>query len=113
MLLSFANIFLGSSLIYNFELYAGFFVLCGFVVFDTQMIVEKNRMGSKDFISDALCLFVDFITLFRRLVIILTQKVNNFNWLNMTFFLKQKMSNKFVMWIFGFFFPGTTEQEAQ
>jgi FtsH-binding integral membrane protein len=74
MLLSFANIFLGSTLLYEFDLYIGFFLLCGFVVYDTQLIVEKNRMGSKDFISDALCLFVDFISLFRRLVVILTQK---------------------------------------
>jgi len=74
LLLSFANIFLGSNLLYQFDLYIGFFVLCGFVIYDTQMIVEKNRMGSKDFIGDALCLFVDFVSLFRRLVVILTQK---------------------------------------
>lgn len=51
-------------------------MMCGFVLFDTQLIIEKRRMGSKDFVQHALELFIDFIGMFRRLVVILTQKVN-------------------------------------
>lgn len=49
--------------------------MCGFVLFDTQLIIEKRRMGSKDFVQHALELFIDFIGMFRRLLIILSQKV--------------------------------------
>ena len=62
--------------------------MCAFVLFDTQLIVEKRRSGDDDFIWYALSstvvtcfywflyrhsvdLFIDFIDIFRRLVIIL------------------------------------------
>jgi len=48
--------------------------MCGFVLYDTQMIIEKHRMGDKDYIQHSLSLFVDMINIFRRLLIILTQK---------------------------------------
>lgn len=57
------------------HLYLGLLLMCGFVLFDTQLIIEKRRMGNKDFVQHALELFIDFIGVFRRLVIILTQKV--------------------------------------
>lgn len=74
MVLSLANIFFGSTWIYQIQLYLGLLAMCGFVLFDTQMIIEKRRMGSRDFVAHSLDLFVDFIGIFRRLVIILTQK---------------------------------------
>lgn len=58
------------------HLYLGLMLMCGFVLFDTQLIIEKRRMGNKDFVQHALELFIDFIGMFRRLVIILTQKVS-------------------------------------
>lgn len=70
-----ANIFLGSALIYQAHLYLGLAVMCGFVLYDTQAIIEKRSRGDKDFITHSLDLFVDFIGIFRRLLIILTQKV--------------------------------------
>ncbi|KAI4460849.1 bax inhibitor-related [Holotrichia oblita] len=51
--------------------------MCGFILYDTQLIIEKRRMGSKDFVTHSLDLFIDFIGLFRRILIILTQKVIN------------------------------------
>lgn len=57
------------------HLYLGLMLMCGFVLFDTQLIIEKRRMGSKDFVQHALELFIDFIGMFRRLLIILSQKV--------------------------------------
>ncbi|XP_047510716.1 bax inhibitor 1 isoform X1 [Pieris napi] len=75
--MSLANIFLQSQFIYQAHLYLGLVLMCGFVLFDTQLIIEKRRMGSKDFVQHALELFIDFVGMFRRLVIILTQKVKS------------------------------------
>jgi len=73
-LLSLANLFFGSSLLFQVQIYLGLFAMCGLVLYDTQLIVEKRRMGSKDFVGHSLDLFVDLIGIFRRLLIILTQK---------------------------------------
>lgn len=75
MVLSIANIFFGAKWIYQTQLYLGLIAMCGFVLFDTQLIIEKRRMGSKDFVAHSLDLFIDFIGIFRRLLIILTEKV--------------------------------------
>lgn len=74
LIFSLANIFFRSQLIYQLHLYLGLFVMCGFTIYDTQLIIEKNRMGSKDYICHSLDLFLDFINMFRHLLIILTQK---------------------------------------
>lgn len=74
MIMGLANLFIGSSLIYQSQMYLGLAIMCGFVLYDTQAIIEKRRMGNKDFITHSMDLFVDFISIFRRLLIILTQK---------------------------------------
>ncbi|XP_015513634.1 probable Bax inhibitor 1 [Neodiprion pinetum] len=74
LLISLANLFLRSPVVHQIHLYLGLFVMSGFVLYDTQLIIEKRRMGSKDFIAHSLDLFIDFIGVFRRLLIILTQK---------------------------------------
>lgn len=74
VLFSLANIFFRSQMIYQIHLYLGLLVMCGFIIYDTQLIVEKNRMGSKDYIAHSLDLFLDFINVFRHLLVILTQK---------------------------------------
>lgn len=79
MIMGLANLFIGSTLIYQSQLYLGLAIMCGFVLYDTQMIVEKRRIGNKDFITHSLDLFVDFISIFRRLLIILTQKEEQSN----------------------------------
>ncbi len=57
------------------ELYGGLLLFCGFVLFDTQLIVEKCERGDTDYIWHSLDLFLDFINIFRRLLIILASKV--------------------------------------
>ncbi|XP_014484824.1 PREDICTED: bax inhibitor 1 [Dinoponera quadriceps] len=74
IIFSVANLFLRSYLIHQAHLYVGFFVICGFVIYDTQLIIEKHHMGSRDFIMHSLDLFIDFVGVFRHLLIILTQK---------------------------------------
>ncbi|CAG9585400.1 unnamed protein product [Danaus chrysippus] len=73
-LMTLVNLFMQSHILYQTHLYLGLMLMCGFVLFDTQLIIEKRRMGNKDFVQHALELFIDFIGMFRRLLIILTQK---------------------------------------
>lgn len=77
--LSLANIFIGSRLLYSVELYLGLAVMCGCVLYDTQLIVEKSRSGDDDFIWHCVDLFVDIVSIFRRLLVILAQKEENKN----------------------------------
>ena len=83
--LSLANIFARSMVVFNIQLYLGLLVFCGFVVFgmlqhhhtlnihinshinshiftDTQLIVEKAIQGDKDFVSHSLELFIGTFT---------------------------------------------------
>jgi len=71
VLISFMNLFLQSAFLFNAGLYIGLLVFCGFIIFDTQLIIEKASMGQKDFVRDALELFLDFVNVFVRLLIIL------------------------------------------
>ncbi|KAJ9577860.1 hypothetical protein L9F63_025276, partial [Diploptera punctata] len=74
LILSLANILFGSYLLYQVHLYLGLLLMSGFVLYDTQLIIEKRRSGDKDFITHSIDLFIDFVGIFRRLVIILSQK---------------------------------------
>ncbi|VDM18307.1 unnamed protein product [Hydatigera taeniaeformis] len=68
------NLFLRSPALFQVELYLSFLIFCGFVVYDTQLIVFKRQLGDTDFIRHALDLFVDVVELFRHLLIILNSK---------------------------------------
>ncbi|KAL4217340.1 Bax inhibitor 1 [Mactra antiquata] len=76
-LLGFMNIFFRSKMIYDLNLYGGLILFCGFVMYDTQLLIEKARRGDDDYIWHSLDLFIDFINIFRRLLIILANKENN------------------------------------
>ena len=72
LLLSFLNLFFASEAIFNLQLYGGLLVFSLFVIFDTQLIVEKLSFGvDQDLIYHALTLFIDFVALFVRILIIL------------------------------------------
>ena len=45
-------------------------------MWDTQMIIEKRRRGDKDFIAHSLDLFIDFMQVFRKVLVLLMQKVS-------------------------------------
>nr|CAD2188976.1 unnamed protein product [Meloidogyne enterolobii]CAD2193954.1 unnamed protein product [Meloidogyne enterolobii] len=55
-------------------IWAGLVINCGFVVYDTQLIAEKCRRGDKDYIWHTVMLFVDFVNIFRYVMILLKDK---------------------------------------
>ncbi|KAI8084077.1 inhibitor of apoptosis-promoting Bax1-domain-containing protein [Gilbertella persicaria] len=73
--LSLANtFFLRSASVFSFELYAGLLAFAGFVMYDTQMIVERASAGSRDIPGHSMELFMDLYSLFIRLAQILMKK---------------------------------------
>lgn len=76
-MLSIVNLFVASRLLFQANLYISLVVMCGFVVYDTQLIIEKRRLGNTDYIMHGLELFIDFLAIFKRLLIILTDKEAN------------------------------------
>eukprot|EP00798_Chlamydomonas_sp_ICE-L_P030348 gene30348-35352_t len=61
----------GRETVFNFELYGGLLVFSAYILFDTQLIVEKAYAGQMDHVKHALDLLVDLIAVFVRVLIIL------------------------------------------
>jgi len=74
MWLGFINIFFRSQLLFQAHIWIGLGIFCGFIMFDTQVIIRKARNGDKDFIAHSLDLFIDFVQIFRKVLILLMQK---------------------------------------
>uniref|UniRef100_A0A5B6ZFF4 Putative bax inhibitor 1-like n=2 Tax=Davidia involucrata TaxID=16924 RepID=A0A5B6ZFF4_DAVIN len=66
-----SSIFGGSAAIFKFELYFGLLVFVGYMVVDTQDIIEKAHLGDLDYVKHALTLFTDFVAVFVRILIIM------------------------------------------
>jgi len=73
-LLSLLNLFMGSYIIAQTQIYVGLAAMSAFILYDTQAIIEKARLGSRDYIRHSLDLFFDVLHIFRQLLVILTQK---------------------------------------
>lgn len=70
------NSFFRSTAMYSVHLYGGLFLFCGYVIFDTQMMIEKASLGQKDFLAHALELFLDFVSIFTRILVILIKNAD-------------------------------------
>jgi FtsH-binding integral membrane protein len=73
ILISLVNVFLGSRALNTINLYLGLFIFCAYVLYDTQIILEKAAAGNTDFVWHAVELFLDFINIFVRIVILLIE----------------------------------------
>ncbi|KAJ8258499.1 hypothetical protein COCON_G00175110 [Conger conger] len=71
LLVSIVNMFIGSVMVFKAHMYLGLAIISGFVLFDTQLIIEKAEMGDKDYIWHCVDLFLDFVTIFRKLMVLL------------------------------------------
>lgn len=74
-----SSIFGGSTAIFKFELYFGLLVFVGYMVVDTQDIIEKAHHGDMDYIKHALTLFTDFVAVFVRILIIMLKNASEKN----------------------------------
>jgi FtsH-binding integral membrane protein len=72
--MSLANVFFGSRMLFQVNLYVGLGFMCVFILYDTQLIMEKRKRGDDDYIWHAVDLFIDFVNVFRKILIVLMQK---------------------------------------
>jgi FtsH-binding integral membrane protein len=79
LLLSLMNLFGRSQLIFNVNLYLGLLIACGYILYDTQLIVERAVQGDMNYVKHALFLFIDMVDLFVRILIILLKNSQNKN----------------------------------
>eukprot|EP01084_Bolivina_argentea_P268845 456773_1 len=73
LFLLFMNIF-PTSFGYQLSLYGGLIMFIGYVFYDTQQIikrVEKYGLENTDYVSDAITLYIDFVAIFVRILILI------------------------------------------
>jgi len=73
LVLSFLNILFRSSAVASVSIYLGLMTFSGFIIFDTQLMVERAAQGNSDFVWDSLNLFLDFVNVFVRILAILNK----------------------------------------
>lgn len=70
---SMANIFFGSNFLFNAEIWIGLAIFSGYILYDTQVIVESAESGMTDDVIHAAQLFTNLAAIFIRLLIILSR----------------------------------------
>ncbi|CAL9225820.1 unnamed protein product [Arabidopsis halleri] len=65
-----SSIFGGSITVVKFELYFGLLIFVGYIVVDTQMIIEKAHHGDMDYVQHSFTFFTDFASLFVRILVL-------------------------------------------
>ncbi|KAL6519446.1 Bax inhibitor 1 [Orobanche gracilis] len=69
-------VFGGSTALFKFELYFGLLLFVGYIVVDTQDIIEKAHSGDMDYVNHSLTLFTDFAAVFVRILIIMLRNAS-------------------------------------
>ncbi|CAA0395611.1 unnamed protein product [Arabidopsis thaliana] len=65
-----SSIFGGSTTVVKFELYFGLLIFVGYIVVDTQMIIEKAHHGDMDYVQHSFTFFTDFASLFVQILVL-------------------------------------------
>lgn len=77
LMFQFASSLFGlSSATFKIELYYGLVLFVGYIIFDTQDIIERAHNGDLDYIKHALTLFTDFIAVLVRILIIMLKNAS-------------------------------------
>jgi Bax inhibitor 1 len=74
LVLNLMNAFFPSEGMFDATILLGLAVFSGYVVFDTQLIVEKASLGDRDYVLHSAELFIDFVGLFVRILALLAKK---------------------------------------
>ncbi|TKY55499.1 Bax inhibitor 1 [Spatholobus suberectus] len=74
-----SSLFGGSIALFRFELYFGLLVFVGYVIVDTQEIIERAHFGDLDYVKHALTLFTDLAAIFVRILIIMLKNSSERN----------------------------------
>lgn len=74
-----SSLFGGSVALFNFEVYFGLLVFVGYVIVDTQEIIEMAHFGDLDYVKHALTLFTDLAAIFVRILIIMLKNSSERN----------------------------------
>lgn len=59
---------------FQIHLLMGLFVMSAFILYDTHLIMEKFRMGDRDYVWHSLTLFLDLATIFKHILVLLAEK---------------------------------------
>ncbi|KAK9885291.1 hypothetical protein WA026_010785 [Henosepilachna vigintioctopunctata] len=74
LVISFANIFEESYIVSKTLVYLSLFTVCGLVLYDTQVALQKFEIGEKDIVRRGMTMFTDFFGIYRRLLILAVDK---------------------------------------
>lgn len=56
------------------QVYFGLLIFLGYMVYDTQEIIERAHHGDMDYIKHALTLFTDFVAVLVRILVIMVSR---------------------------------------
>jgi FtsH-binding integral membrane protein len=73
-MLTLVSIFVPSMSFMFIRIYFGLLLFSGFIIYDTQIIIEQAHEGNRDVCDHAMTLFLDFLNLFIRVLIIIMRK---------------------------------------
>lgn len=74
LIASIMNIFFRSHTFVYLQLLVGLLLMSAFILYDTHLIMEKFRMGDRDHIWHALTLFMDLVSVFKHILVLLADK---------------------------------------
>jgi len=78
-LISMFNMFFATPMAFDIVLYGTLAVFLGYVIFDTQVILEQANSGDMDVLRHALQLYIDVVAIFIRIVVILMKREEDKN----------------------------------